>query len=413
VRPDAVLLSDTLPERNALALRLKQDDALTDAKCFWLVGAESASGLPEDQLPRFDLEQIIKRMYALPSRPPPSASVQDDFRGDLGKLSVPDLLQVLSMNRRTGTLNVRVSSGAGEVRLIDGEVVDAVFQRLEAEKALYRLLTESEGSFAFLSGLPTPVRRIATPTNALLMEGMRVADEVRRRRADLAVEGDALIATATADQTASEVERRVLATLLAPRTIDELLDEVPVPDHEVLEALAQLLEDGQVRRIPKGAVRVELADPEQIAVLAALANRLRTRGYGGAVRVVLAATPRRLATLMASVRRIAGAVTAASPPPPLPVPHPLATLRLGDGAELRLIGFPAVEDYSPMWGLALGGSAVAVRLGATASDVLGDACAVAGVRLFDAEGLLGDVDEADPVQVAALLRATLDAVAGG
>ena len=33
--------------------------------------------------------------------------------------------------------------------------------------------------------------------------------------------------------------------------------------------------------------------------------------------------------------------------------------------------------------------------------------------MLDAEALLGEVDEADPAQVAALVRSTLDAMAGG
>ena len=40
------------------------------------------------------------------------------------------------------------------------------------------------------------------------------------------------------------------------------------------------------------------------------------------------------------------------------------------------------------------------------------ACSVAGVPLIDAGALLGDVDEADPSQMAALVRMALDAVAG-
>ena len=59
----------------------------------------------------------------------------------------------------------------------------------------------------------------------------------------------------------------------------------------------------------------------------------------------------------------------------------------------------------------MGGSAVAVRLAVAANASLEEACAVAGVPLLDAEALLGEVDEADPVQVAALVRATLDAMA--
>jgi hypothetical protein len=114
-----------------------------------------------------------------------------------------------------------------------------------------------------------------------------------------------------------------------------------------------------------------------------------------------------------SLRRIAEAVAPADAAPTLPLPHQLATVRLGEGAELSMIGLPSAEAYSPMWGLALGGSAVAVRIGESGSELLAEACAVAGVPLLDAEVLVGDIEEADPVQVAALIRATLDALSAG
>ena len=41
---------------------------------------------------------------------------------------------------------VTTSSGAGEVRMGEGEVLDAVYRRLEGEKAPYRLLGEREGT---------------------------------------------------------------------------------------------------------------------------------------------------------------------------------------------------------------------------------------------------------------------------
>jgi hypothetical protein len=49
---------------------------------------------------------------------------------------------------------------------------------------------------------------------------------------------------------------------------------------------------------------------------------------------------------------------------------------------------------------------------AAESEALEQACSVAGVPVLDAAALLGQVDEADPAQVAALLRLALEAVAG-
>src|SRR6185436_1121683 len=105
------------------------------------------------------------------------------------------------------------------------------------KKALYRLLGESEGTFSFVGGSPSPLRRVESSTNFLLMEGMRQIDEARSRRASIAAEQDALLAIAPAASNAPDVALRISEVLTAPRTLDELLDEVPHRDLEILEAL--------------------------------------------------------------------------------------------------------------------------------------------------------------------------------
>jgi hypothetical protein len=408
-RPEALLLSEAIVQSSDILVRLANEKDLAGLPRFILV--EVASGSSE-QLPRGDADAIAKRLYALPTKTDPVVAERGDFRGDLKQVSVVDLLQLLSMNRRTGALSITTALGAGEVRLADGEIVDAVYRRLEGEKALYRLLGENEGGFAFAGGSPSPMRRIQTATNLLLMEGMRQLDESRRLRETVATGDDALLAIASPRSDAADVYQRIAEVLTAPRTLDELLDDLPFADLEVLEALGAMLGDGSVRRIAKGAVRVEVADPERMTVLAAHVKRLRRSGFLGPVRLVLAASPRRLATVVHAVGRIADAVVPAESVPAAPVPHVLATLRLTDGVDLDIIGMPVLESYCPLWGLTLPGSAAVVRMDAGESRGLEEACAVSGIPILDAGVLLGDVDEADPAQMALLIRTALDAVAG-
>jgi hypothetical protein len=316
------------------------------------------------------------------------------------------------MNRRTGALSITTASGAGEVRLTDGEIVDAVYRRIEGEKALFRLLAESDGAFAFATSSPSPLRRVQTPTSVLLMEGMRQIDEVRHMRETVGGEQDALLAIAQPQADASEVARRIGELLTAPRTVDELLDDLPLGDLEILAALGRLIRDGSVRRIAKGAVRVALAEPEQMTVLAALVKRSTRNGFTGRARLLLAASPRRLATMLHAVGRIADALAPAELPPAAPVPHVLATLRLADGVELDMVALPNLDAYSPLWSLTVPGSVACIRFENTDSPVLDEACAVAGVPLVDAGALIGDIDEADPAQMAALVRMALDTAAG-
>jgi hypothetical protein len=418
LRLDALLVSDALVEAPQAIRRLRAARASDQLPIFLLVdgdGEPTGADLPDrcQRLGRNDLDGIAKRLYALPSRPPPSSTLRDDFRGDLGQVSVLDLLQLLAMNRRTGSVTITTASGVGELRLIEGDVVDAVYRRLEAEKALFRLLGEQEGAFVFASGLVAPPARMTTPTNVLLMEGLRQLDEVRRTRAELDLEDDALLALAPPVPDEPEPTRRVLLALTVPRTLDEILDEIPLIDQHILEAVKTLLASGEVRRMPKGAVRTGLGDPEQLTVLGALANRLRAAGYSGPARLLLAAQPWRMAALTHALQRIADAVPPPEPNRSQPLPQLLGTLRLVEGTELDIVGLPAADAYAPVWELAIPGCAGVVRLDDSESRVLSEFCYVTGTPLLDAGVLVGNFDEADPEQVAALVRAALDALAGG
>jgi hypothetical protein len=158
---------------------------------------------------------------------------------------------------------------------------------------------------------------------------------------------------------------------------------------------------------------VELADAERLTVLAALAKRAARAGFRGPVRVAIAASQQRLATLTHAVSRIADAMVPTEAVPSAPIPHALATLRLADGGELGVVGLPLVEAYAPLWALVLPSCAAVARLEAGVPDVLETACAHAGVAVVDAAELLPDGEEGDPEQVASLLRLLLERAAGG
>lgn len=401
-RPDAVLVSPGLAStvREVLAAHRSAADVT-----LLVLGDAPAP----DSASASDLDGLATRLYALRVEAP-AAAQRGDFRGRLEQVAMPDLLQLLGMNQRTGTLAVTTPSGAGEVRLVEGRIVDAVYRRLEGEKALYRLLVEGEGTFAFAGGSPSPMQRVDLPTSTLLMEGLRQVDEVRARRARLVSDEDALLAVGAASDDAPDAERRVAEVLTAPLTLDELLDDVPLPDLEVVTAVERLLDSGIVRRVPRGALHAELAAADRVAVLAALVRRLARPGFEGAPRIVVASSPQRLATVAHAVRRIANALAPAESLPAAPVPHVLATLRLGE-TELDVVGLPALDAYCPLWSLSLPGSLAAVRLGVLDSPALEEACATAEVPLLDAEELVGDLDEADPAQMASLVTGALSALA--
>lgn len=367
---------------------------------------------PRVELNRADVDQIAQRVMAVPKAAVRGVRAESgDFRGDLHQVGVPDLLQLLGMNRRTGALSISTMSGVGEVRLEDGEVVDAVYRRLEGEKALYRLLGEREGTFSFAGGYASALRRVQTPTHSLLMEGMRRVDEVAVLKARLPL-SDALLLVCPVASDAPEVQRLVGDLLIAPRTVDELTDELPQGDLEILTAVETMLASGIVRLIPKGAVRAVLTEPEQMSVLSAMVARLVRPGFGGNPRLIFAGPPERLGGLGHATRRIADAIPPTEATPTAPVPHVIASIRLGESVDLDIVALPELEAYAPLWPVCLAGAAAVVRLDDRESPFLEAACSVAEVPLLEAFALLGEIDEADPVQAAALIRMSVEQVAG-
>jgi hypothetical protein len=256
-------------------------------------------------------------------------------------------------------------------------------------------------------------RRIQVPTQTLLLDGMRQVDEVRRRASEVAQPDDALLAIAPADPGAEDLVARVSELLSAPRTLEELLDDLPHGDLELLDTLKRLLDQGKVRVIDRGAVQVELAQRERFAVLSALVKRLAREGYAGAARVALFAPPRQITALTHSVRRIADAVIPTGTLPAAPVPRTLAVLRLAEGVELDVMGIPSVAAYQPLWSLALPGCSLVIALPPARTEPVRGLCGVFGIPLIHAPKLLGDFDVADATQVAALLSSALESATDG
>jgi CheY-like chemotaxis protein len=100
----AVLLSSSLLSDADGFERLRNASALADALFFILVDKPVGASLAPDELPHHDIELIARRLYAIPSRVPVGPEEGGDFRGDLQQVSSVDLLQLLAMNRRSGTL---------------------------------------------------------------------------------------------------------------------------------------------------------------------------------------------------------------------------------------------------------------------------------------------------------------------
>lgn len=197
-----------------------------------------------------DLEELLLRLERLLANRTAALQV---LQGDLANHPLWSVLQYLAQSRKTGTLRLRGTGGAGVVEIDNGELVEARWQRLVGAEALLALLTMDEGGFRFDPGaapVPGPTR---LPLNALLLRSAWLKDELARRRGLLPPTAQPLYAVysvlpAAEEDYAQLPLARVLDRIAAQpgtRLFDLLAEEADAPA-SVRLALAWLVEHGLV-----------------------------------------------------------------------------------------------------------------------------------------------------------------------
>jgi len=204
----------------------------------------------------FNLDEVLGRIEHIFRRSEAAKDLKNDaqeIEGSLSQLGIPDLMQILGMNKRSGKLSLERGNERGEIIVGDGRPVNARLGRVEGEKALFRMLTWNEGSFTFAPGTSGGKPRITRGMDDALMEGMRQADEVNRllpslpaRTVRLALAPEAELA-----QDQHPVTAQVVDLLRQPRSLGEVLDLAPATDLEVLGVLNTLIQKG-VARVAEG-----------------------------------------------------------------------------------------------------------------------------------------------------------------
>ena len=371
----------------------------------------------ENRVHRDDIDRMVLRIEQL------SASGAGDRTSraslapsahTLENAPLADLLVVLSTERRSGTLTVTTPKGSGELRLVEGEIADAVYVRLEGKKAITRMLGERDGTATFAPGAPAIMRRIHETTRALVTEARALVDRAAALRAEAGeLVSSTLITVDGPADSASEIDQHVLSRLRVPAMVDDILDELPHSDAAILESIVRLDARGRVKRLGHTSLRVQLCGPDQLHLLRAAAARARSAGFAGPARLVFAATSSKLAVFGHTVLSLSDAFPPAEPAPAVPVPYVIATIRLGDGVELDIVALPLVPVYAPLWPMALAGAAILVRLDEAAPQSLEEACASVSVPILDARAIFGALEESSAVQVASLIKTALDADGSG
>lgn len=349
---------------------LRDNPRTSDAHIFVMGTGDPAhlaaiDGRAEPIVKPFNAEEIAARIdEVLRGRRAPER--EPELRGDLSQVSIFDLLQVFALNRRTGKLVIEGAEAAGEVWLVRGEIVDAVQGSATGEKAIYRILSVTSGSFLFVPDASHGERRVHANVDQLLMEAARRVDEAARVRRELPPRGATLmVAPGRADSViASRIGANALGYADEPRTVEELMDLLPEHDLEVLQALRELLAKGALV-VSEVRAKTRFCDPEEATAFRAAILRQRRPGSEGGIRLGVVATSgpegRAFARAMSAVREFAPAVAAPAPAGEGTFGS-LGAVRLG-GTELELFALPPEPELRPLWSIALAGASAVVLLG--------------------------------------------------
>ena len=100
--------------------------------------------------------------------------------GNIETFSIPELVQTLALNGRTGVLVISSKKGEAKISFERGFIYQATLGDFLGEQAFYQLLFWQDGQFQFQSAETLSIKRqVQKDTMHLLMEGLRRLDEDR------------------------------------------------------------------------------------------------------------------------------------------------------------------------------------------------------------------------------------------
>ncbi len=171
------------------------------------------------------------------------------IKGSLKEASLPDVLQLLSMGKKTGCLGLSFHESFGSIYFESGRICHAsiVNRPLDTENAVYTLFTWTSGTFNFEAGVePEPgAQLVSVDPQSLLLEGARRVDEwslIEKKipSFDLVYSIDRPRLTMNRDKLTAEQEA-LLPLLDGHRDINALIRDSGLGEFDVGKALYGLL----------------------------------------------------------------------------------------------------------------------------------------------------------------------------
>ncbi len=293
IHPDLILLDGMMPELDGfeVAAALKANPATTDIPIIFM----TARGLVEDKVRGLELgaedylvkpvrrEELLARvrnvLRRVEARRATSSEETPLMRGRLETMSLPNIVQVLEAERRTGRLRLSSGGRRAEVLFSEGRIAYAMEGPRQGEAAMYRLLTWREGEFSLepSAGLGPAAARVTEPNQALLIEGVRRLDEIPAlHRALDSLEGPVKMIAVFREGFLQKTLPHGFAQLVdlcdGTRTLAQLVEASSLDEWETLTLLGRFLKLGMLEHgdsVRRGLPRLGIQIPLEFQALKA------------------------------------------------------------------------------------------------------------------------------------------------
>lgn len=192
-----------------------------------------------------------------------------EVSGKLSHMSLPDLLQMFSMNNRSGLLHVESSRGSGSIYLQNGEIVSAITGTSVGEKAFYRLINFQEGEFQFVPGKFESKKTIMKNTHNLILEGLRRYDEIRSISDSFPAADDSvelLVSPNDLPAASNPVIKELVMLIEFYSKVEEIINASSFPDYDIYKALNSLMKRNfiQIGKFEKKKVKLDFLDKDEV-----------------------------------------------------------------------------------------------------------------------------------------------------
>ena len=204
------------------------------------------------------------------------------LQGSLADISLPDVIQLVSVSGKTGVFTLSGEGVEGKIFLKDGQIVDAAAGTLAGELAVYEMAMWRKGQFIFTANIEPDHVTVTKSNTSLMMEAARRLDEYRvlqRKIPSLDMVPYFLPRQPGQDQiTLSPQEWAVVTKIDGQLSIRQLEDATGLPAFDVCKVMYGLVTSGLIA--VRGGAGEEKAAPAtptgpSLRSLFALADNVR------------------------------------------------------------------------------------------------------------------------------------------